>query len=284
MIGAFFVGILGVVCVGFLLVQTDMLAIGLAEDPTEIPEFTSTYSPSPTFTQTATSTSTPTPTLTSTSTSTPIPHPTATPTSRYTATITPTPSDTPTVTPTATFDPPDGVALEQTNCRYGPGAAYLYEYGFFEGYLFEVVGRNKDGTWIYVQGLGFPTPCWIKTELVQVDGDIFSVGEYYGRLPLSDLYLPPTWAGATRDGDEVRIEWAYVWMTEDDYRGYLVEAWLCQDGQIVFYPIRSDLLYVDVIDEPGCFEPSSARVYTVEKHGYTAWRLVPWPPYEEASE
>jgi hypothetical protein len=36
-----------------------------------------------------------------------------------------------------------------------------------------------------------------------------------------------------------------------------------------------------VIDEPGCLEPSSARVYAVEKHGYTAFTVVRnWPPYE----
>jgi hypothetical protein len=36
-----------------------------------------------------------------------------------------------------------------------------------------------------------------------------------------------------------------------------------------------------VIDEPGCLQPSSARVYAAEKHGYTFFTVVRnWPPYE----
>jgi hypothetical protein len=78
-------------------------------------------------------------------------------------------------------------------------------------------------------------------------------------------------------------------MTEDDYRGYLIEAWLCVDGQLTFTPISIDgpeithLPHVaqPVIilhDEAGCQQPSSARIYTVDKHGYTEWRLIHWPP------
>ena len=69
-------------------------------------------------------------------------------------------------------------------------------------------------------------------------------------------------------------------MTEDDYRGYLIEAWLCQDGQVVFTAIHSDFNIVNVIDQDGCMEPSSAKIYTAEKHGYTSWKPIPWPEYE----
>ena len=30
-------------------------------------------------------------------------------------------------------------------------------------------------------------------------------------------------------------------------------------------------------DEAGCSEPSSGRLYTVDKHGYTDWVPIPWP-------
>src|SRR3972149_4938611 len=43
-------------------------------------------------------------------------------------TETPRPSRTPSITPTPTFDPPEGRVLQQANCRYGPGAASLYEW------------------------------------------------------------------------------------------------------------------------------------------------------------
>ena len=69
-------------------------------------------------------------------------------------------------------------------------------------------------------------------------------------------------------------------MSEDDYRGYLIEAWLCQDGQIVFTPLRSDDTSVTFVDEPGCLEPSSAKLYTAEKHGYTNWVTIDWPAAE----
>jgi len=35
-----------------------------------------------------------------------------------------------------------------------------------------------------------------------------------------------------------------------------------------------------VHDEAGCLQPSSARVYTAEMHGYTEWRRVDWPVHE----
>ncbi len=202
------------------------------------------------------------------------------PTPTLTSTITLTPTITPTYTITPTFANPKGEVIEQANCRYGPGAAYLYKYGLYEGYRVEVLGRNQLGSWAWVQALGFPDPCWVKVSLLELDGDIFSVGEYYSRLPYSDLYRPPTFVQAERDGDEVAITWAAVWMTEDDYRGYLIESWLCQDGQLVFTPIHIDGTTVTVIDEAGCHEASGGRLYTAEKHGYTQWVLIPWPPHE----
>jgi len=77
-------------------------------------------------------------------------------------------------------------------------------------------------------------------------------------------------------------------MTEDDYRGYLVEAWVCQGGKQVLVPVgyvtafdRNDTaISVEVIDEPGCNVPSRARLYTVEKHGYTNYVMVPWPDFD----
>jgi hypothetical protein len=80
-------------------------------------------------------------------------------------------------------------------------------------------------------------------------------------------------------------------MTEDDYRGYLIEPWLCQGGKLVFKPVNylgsfnefPNTLYWALTDEPGCSEPSHARIYTVEKHGYTGYINIPWPAYEPTS-
>jgi hypothetical protein len=206
---------------------------------------------------------------------------TDTPTPDYSPTSSLTPSMTFTVTPTPTFVVPRGKVNSRAQCRYGPGAAYLYKYGLFEGTVMEIIGRNELGTWAYIQAIGGNNPCWINASLLNITrGDFMGLPVTYNRLPQSDLYKPPKTVSATRLGNEVTIFWSAVYMTEDDYRGYLIESWLCQDGQTVFTPVRSDELAVKLVDEPGCLEPSGARVYTAEKHGYTQWRLVPWPPYE----
>ncbi len=245
---------------------------------------TPTATPTPTRTASPTPSGTPSPTHTPTATRTPLPtdtpEPTDTPTPAGPPTITPTPSRTPTITPTPTFDFPDGVVQTQANCRYGPGAAYLYEWGLFPGDRVEILGRNDLGTWVYVKPRFYVDRCWVKASLLEVTGDIFSVAPYYSRLPFSELYRPPTNARASRQGDEVTIAWDPVWMTKDDYRGYLIEAWVCRDNQLIFTPVQIDGTLVTLTDEAGCTEPSSARLYTAEKHGYTQWVAIPWPDHD----
>jgi hypothetical protein len=244
--------------------------------PTPTATLSPTATPTHTLTATATSTSTATNTLTPTSTATPLP--TSTPTPAGTATDTPTPSRTPTITPSATYDPPDARVQVQANCRYGPGAAYLYEWGLYPTDRVEIYGRNADGSWVYVDPWTYMDRCWVKAEFLDVfRGDVFDAPVYYGRLPYSELYRPPTGVTARREGDRVIIDWQPVWMTQDDDRGYLIESWVCQDRQIRFTPIHVNLPPAYVIDEDGCTQPSGARLYTAEKHGYTQWVLVPWP-------
>jgi hypothetical protein len=99
-------------------------------------------------------------------------------------------------------------------------------------------------------------------------------------LPQSPYYGPLTGVSAQRNGDSVVISWHPLNLRAGDdslQYPYLVEAWLCKDGQLTFTPIGSWEAMVTVKDESGCSEPSHARVYGVEKHGYTAWVEVPWP-------
>ena len=160
-----------------------------------------------------------------------------------------------------------------------------------------MIGRNQDGTWLLLNDGGHANPCWIQTDQGKFwnGGDVFS-----NNVPVVDpdailsyaynLYKPPTGVQAFRKGTKVTIAWNGVWMTEDDYEGYLIEAWLCQNGQLVFTPIKHKLAlgqniegatqYQVVTDEPGCLEPSHARIYTVEKHGYTLFVRIPWPVYD----
>lgn len=237
---------------------------------------TATPRPSATASKTATSTqdpsATPSPTIAFSPTSTDTPTPAGPPTE------TPRPSRTPSITPTPTFDPPEGRIREQANCRYGPGAAYLYEWGLYPANHVDILATNALGDWFYIHPWYFLGDCWVRADLVEVlRGDTSTLRPFYGLLPFSELYKPPRTVSAVRNGDEVTISWSEVWMTEDDYRGYLIEAWLCVDGQLIFTPIAVDGLVYTVHDETGCQQASSARVYTAEKHGYTEWRLVHWP-------
>jgi hypothetical protein len=174
--------------------------------------------------------------------------------------------------------------LEQANCRYGPGAAYLYEWGLYPKDRVEIYGRNDQATWAYVDPWTYGGRCWVKASLLDVfRGDLLDAPIFYGRLPFSELYKPPTNVGATRDGNRVNITWTPVWMTEDDDRGYLLETWVCKDKQLIFTPIHVNIPPAYVDDEPGCLQPSSGRLFTAEKHGYTQWVKIPWPTFPGAT-
>ena len=198
---------------------------------------------------------------------------------------TPSPSPTPTATPTPipTYTILRGQVLVRSNCRYGPGAPYLYKYGLVVGSNLEVIGRNDLGTWILVRAIGGDNPCWVKASLMEVKGDVMSVAPTYIPLPQSPYYDPPKWVIAKREGDEVTIFWKSVHYRAGDETAeapYLVEAWLCTAGELLFTPIGSYETQIKVIDEAGCAEPSHGRLYFVEKHGYSRWLKIPWPAHD----
>jgi hypothetical protein len=225
------------------------------------------------------------------------PVPASTPTQEVSPTSTPTLSPIiasyPSLTPTVA--PPHVTILADTPCMYGPGTDYLLKYGLFALSWMRAVGRNPDGTWLNVKSLNDPlwNACWIKTEQVRFDnGSVRDVPIVWMTYPYSILYQPPTAVSATRTGNVVTIFWQPVYMTEDDTRGYLVEAWVCQGGRQVFRPIgyptsfnrnnSTTVMSLQVTDEPGCDVPSNARIYAVEKHGYTGYYEIPWPAVEPA--
>ncbi|OGO14600.1 MAG: hypothetical protein A2030_08400 [Chloroflexi bacterium RBG_19FT_COMBO_50_10] len=222
--------------------------------------------------------STPSPTLRPTQT----PQPSTTPTTAIASTATPsqTASLTSTSIPSPTYAILRGTVLEQANCRYGPGAPYLYKYGLYSGNNLEIIGRNELGTWIVIQAIGGSNPCWVKASLLKFEGDVVSLAPASLPLPQSPYYGPVSGVSAVRNGDYVTISWNPIHLKAGDdslQYPYLIEAWLCQDGQLLFSPIGSWETIVTVQDESGCLEPSHARVYGVEKHGYTAWVEAPWP-------
>jgi hypothetical protein len=220
-------------------------------------------------------TDTPTPTLTFTPTETL----TLTPTATFTPTITPTS----TVTPTPTFAFPVVTVNKQARCRYGPSTAYLHAADLYAGDTGTARQRYVYSTWLYVKFDKLDYFCWVAPSVVDVVGDVSTLT--YKELNLqsigSDHYGPPQNVSATRDGNKVTITWDQVVMTTDDDRGYLLELFVCQDTIYLWwtdsYPDQFTTSYT-VRDEAGCAQPSSGKLYTVEKHGFSKPVIIAWPP------
>lgn len=223
-----------------------------------------------TFTSTATVTETPTLTLTYTPTDTP------------TETPTPTETSTPTITLTPTFALPTFTVKMQAHCRYGPAKAYLHAGDLYPGDTGQVWGLDPMGrAWLYVRLDKYKYPCYVAKSVIDVQGDLNTVVDappLY--LPQSVLYGPVQRVSASRKGDEVTVQWEKVWMTEDDDRGYFIEGWFCVDGAYFWSAVAIPNQFVTTYtfkDQGGCHLPSKAKIYVVEKHGYTDPVDIPWP-------
>jgi len=200
-----------------------------------------------------------------------------------TETRTPTPAFTPTITATPTFAFPTVTVNKQAHCRYGPSVAYLHAADLYPGDVGTVRGRYIYGNWLYIKFDKLNYFCWVAPSVVDVVGDVSTVA--YKELNLqsigSNMYGPPKNVAAVRDGNKVTISWEQVKMTLDDDRGYLLELFVCQDTIYMWwtdsYPDQYSTSYT-IRDETGCAEPSSGKLYTVEKHGFSEPVNIPWPP------
>jgi hypothetical protein len=241
----------------FLLILLAACSLPQNALPTQTP-------PPPTETATALPTNTPKPTVTQTFT------PTAT--STFTPTLTPSPSP----TPIPTYTTLRGKVLERANCRYGPGAPYLYKYGLVAESNLEIIGRLDDANWIQIQAIGGDNPCWVKASLMEVTGDIFSVEPVYpdkASLPVSPYYEPLTLRSITREIDQVTITWYGQTLRAGDEEFtnapfYVAEIWACEGGVFKFTPYALWQEDITVTNEKGCEERSHGRIYFSEKHGY----------------
>jgi hypothetical protein len=218
------------------------------------------------------------PLVTPTTTLTDTPEPTFTPTK----TLTPTVTLTPTITATPTFAFPTATVNKQAHCRYGPSVAYLHAADLYAGDVGTVRGRFIYSNWLYIKFDKLDYFCWVAPSVVDVIGDISTVA--YQDLNLqsigSNQYGPPGGVTAVRDGNQVTISWNQVKMTKDKDRGYLLELFVCQDTIFKWwtdsYPDQYSTSYT-VKDEAGCAQPSSGKLYTVEKHGFSEPAVIPWP-------
>ena len=249
--------------------------------PSSAPAVPSSTSTPPIPTEALTSTPIPTLTSTATETSTPVP----------TATLTPTPIPTYAILRGVVANP----VSDRIACRHGPGDDYLYRFGPGNGFQMDVNGQaevrsgNEIGHWLWVLLDGYEGPCWVNANYVQLKGELSSLEPVYpgkGDIPV----LPrATWrwptpqnVQAVRVGDQVNIYWDFYDVplgereSEQSPR-YVLELWLCQDGQVAFTPIGTLVSSLVVSDETGCFEPSHGRIFLAEKHGYIGPVDIQWP-------
>jgi hypothetical protein len=181
------------------------------------------------------------------------------------------------------------VIIDQAVCHYGPGAPYLYKYGVYKGSNLELIARDERGIYIEIQAIGGNNPCWVKGEYLKIKGNLMDLQPIPAQdvhLPISPYYAPPKVVSARRDGAVVTVFWQkFVLRPGDDSEQvpYLIEAWVCQGGQIVFTPLGAWETALKIPDEPGCSVPSHARFYAVEKHGYAGPLEIPWPPASPAT-
>ena len=169
----------------------------------------------------------------------------------YTPVIEPTPLP-PTATPTSTPVPTNtpapvsslrGTVTQISNCRYGPDWPYLYKYGVGVGTKMEVIGRDADGNWLQVQGIGGQNACWIKSVQIQVDGDVMTLPDTYPNttgLPISPFF-PEISVSVSYSGGMVNVSWPDHEIRSDlsTEQGieYIVEIWTCVDGKPTFYAL-----------------------------------------------
>jgi hypothetical protein len=224
------------------------------------------------WTKTPTSTWTPAPTETLTSTIT------LTPSQTFTPTITPSP----TVSATSTFAFPTVTVNKQAHCRYGPSAAYLHAADLYPGDTGTARERFLYSNWLYIKFDKLNYFCWVAPSVIDVIGDtsILKYKELNLQSIGSNQYGPPHGVTAIRDGDNVTVSWDQVEMTKDKDRGYLWELFICQNENYIWwtdsYPDQFTTSFT-VRDEAGCSLPSSGKLYTVEKHGFSEPATIPWP-------
>ena len=211
-------------------------------------------------------------------------------TSIPTATLTPVPTASPvppTLTPVPTYAILRGVVIpEKVSCRYGPGAMYLYLYGMVSGATQDIIGRTDTGKWVLTRSRGDNKACWVKSEFMDIKGDVMSVEMVYPDkftlIQSNQGYRKPWNVAAVRKGDKVTISWESEPLRPGDEESatsvlYVVETWVCQAGQLVFTPLGAYDAQVTITDEAGCAQASHGRVYFSEKHGYAGPSEIPWP-------
>jgi hypothetical protein len=186
--------------------------------------------------------------------------------------------------------------------------------GRMAGNTVDLLGRieTDKGIWVNNQ-FSLPRtdvtdPCWMNAKYLDITPEqLMSVPpvdpkdpEQYNlpgdRISRGRTLVDPVVTSVTDTGSAVNISWTYFDVGVGEYPNhqesfyrYLIEAWVCRDGKLVFTPSGwgpyppevTDGMTVSaqIKDEPGCTEPSHARLYLAWAHGYVGpTEIKPWRP------
>ncbi|MGE5249952.1 MAG: hypothetical protein ACM3QS_07020 [Bacteroidota bacterium] len=204
--------------------------------------------------------------------------------------VSPTPPPTESFTASPPTQPPvqvsslRGTINQLANCRYGPGAPYLYKYGIKKTARMEVIGRDADGNWLKIQAIGGHNPCWINADLIDVEGDVMQVADAYpstNGLPISPFFEKIAITSISRDGGTVTVQWAEHTIRSDlvqpDAVEYIVEVWTCMDGKPGFYALGTNDTSASFQIDESCGAASHADVIGQDKEGFSPPAVIDLP-------
>jgi len=172
------------------------------------------------------------------------------------------------------------VSVPIVNCRFGPDTIYVAPYGLRYGKVREAIGKDETGNWLLVREPGGKKACWVIASAVTLQGNIASLATSQVKLPTTNSYPPPTIVNVTRDGNQVNISWNDVPLQQKDIYSenhYLLDVWICDNGQSTHKLIGTNELSVTFTDAIGCNNPSEGQIYTSSKAGYSSPVQIPWP-------
>jgi hypothetical protein len=157
--------------------------------------------------------------------------------------------------------------------------AYLYRWGLYPGDTADVRGRNWDGSWLWIHPSNLPPKnnCWASKIVLNETLDNALIPFVTVALPHTTFAGPPGNVTAVRKGDHVTVNWGEVPLSDEKRRGYLLEAMVCENSALFPLIVQTDKPTYTFRDDLDCKSPSSALLYTAEKHGYSDPVKVPWP-------
>lgn len=143
-----------------------------------------------------------------------------------------------------------------------------------------VDARYQYGLWLWVKPEKVERHCWIAASLVQpaVDMSTIPIVDHLVSIPVTTDIDPPANAGAVRSGSSVTISWDAISVSPEGFRGYLIDAFVCQNGVYVkFIATTNNTSYTITDEKNGCAGPSGATLYGGTAIGYTEPVVIAWP-------